>query len=258
MFKFGQNWQTYSLNALDESKLEQAKQALASLIDQQDLHGKTFIDIGCGAGLNSISAAMFGADHIYALDIDPQCIAVTTKNVERFLPPGQAGSITAEQLSVLDSAAMNHIPQAEIVYSWGVLHHTGHMIDAIQKAAALVTPGGLFVIAIYNKHITSRVWHTIKAIYNRVPSLVQRVMYYLFYGVIFVAKFAATRRNPLHKERGMSFGYDVIDWIGGYPYEYASIEEIVTLVSKLGFTAKKVVPAEVGTGCNEFVFVRTS
>lgn len=79
-------------------------------------------------------------------------------------------------------------------------------------------------------------------------------MYYLFYAVIYAAKFATTRQNPFKKERGMDFGYDVVDWIGGYPYEYASTGEITTFVTKLGFTTERTIPAQVGTGCNEFVF----
>jgi 2-polyprenyl-6-hydroxyphenyl methylase/3-demethylubiquinone-9 3-methyltransferase len=54
----------------------------------------------------------------------------------------------------------------------------------------------------------------------------------------------------------MDFGYDVVDWIGGYPYEYASIDEITGFVTRLGFIDERVIPAQVGTGCNEFVFRR--
>jgi 2-polyprenyl-6-hydroxyphenyl methylase/3-demethylubiquinone-9 3-methyltransferase len=249
-FKFGQNWKDYALNTMDEGKLKQAKAALADLIDRDDLHGLTFLDIGCGSGLHSASAALLGAETVYATDIDPDCIAVTSNTIRRFLP--EANGIHIRQASILDPAA--GLPQANVVYSWGVLHHTGSMYRAIEAAAKLVRPGGLFVIAIYNRHPTSRAWHFIKWLYNRVPRFVQRLMYYFFYGVIYVAKLAATGQNPLKKERGMDFGYDVVDWVGGYPYEYASIDDITQFVTPLGFAVEKVVPAQVGTGCNEFVF----
>lgn len=252
MFKFGQNWKDYALNALDDQKLQQAKSALASLLQSGDLRGQVFIDIGCGSGLHSVSAVLLHADAVYALDIDPDCIAVTQETVQRFLPNGQ--NIHVQQASVLDNDAIRDLPQADIVYSWGVLHHTGQMYRAIEAASKLVKPGGLFVIAIYNKHITSPIWRRIKWFYNRAPKFVRRVMYHMFYLVIYTAKFAATRQNPLKKERGMDFGYDVVDWIGGYPYEYASIDEITSFVTKLGFTTERVIPAQVGTGCNEFVF----
>lgn len=143
------------------------------------------------------------------------------------------------------------------MYSWGVLHQTGQMYEAIESAARLVKPDGQFVIAIYNRHITSPIWRFIKWFYNRAPGIIRRLMVFSFYWVIFIAKWAVTRENPLHKERGMDFGYDVVDWIGGYPYEYASVDQIVAFVRPLGFTVERMVPAQVGTGCNEFVFRKT-
>jgi 2-polyprenyl-6-hydroxyphenyl methylase/3-demethylubiquinone-9 3-methyltransferase len=53
------------------------------------------------------------------------------------------------QGSVLDSAFMQQLPMADVVYSWGVLHHTGAMWPAIDAAAACVQADGLFAIAIY-------------------------------------------------------------------------------------------------------------
>ncbi len=52
----------------------------------------------------------------------------------------------------------------------------------------------------------------------------------------------------------MDFFYDVVDWIGGYPYEYASISEIDDMLTNLGFKCTKMIPAKLPTGCNEFIF----
>jgi 2-polyprenyl-6-hydroxyphenyl methylase/3-demethylubiquinone-9 3-methyltransferase len=130
------------------------------------------------------------------------------------------------------------------------------MWDAIRNTAQCVVPGGTLVLAIYNQHSTSAAWRAIKWFYNQVPQFVQRLMIMLFAGVIYLAKFAVTRRNPLEKERGMDFWYDVIDWVGGYPYEYATPEAIEQFVGTLGFRLRRMVPAQVPTGCNEFVFER--
>lgn len=255
MFHFGQNWKDYALNSLNAEKLNQASQALQHLLQMSDLSGLTFVDIGCGSGLHAISAAILQANPVYAVDIDPDCIDVTHQTAQRFLSQrGISTDLHIQQMSILDPVAVGHLPQSDIVYSWGVLHHTGQMYRAIELASRLTKPGGLFVIAIYNRHLTSPVWGAIKWAYNHSAPVVQHLMYWLFYGIIYVAKLAVTRRNPLQKARGMDFHHDVIDWIGGYPYEYASIDEIVQFVSRLGFTLRRVVPAEVGTGCNEFVF----
>ncbi len=253
-FRFGQNWRNYALNALDEAQLEQSQQALETLLGTADLAGKSFVDIGCGSGLQTASAARMGAQPIHAVDIDEDSVEVTGQTVRRFAP--SASQITVQTASILSDADLTAMPTADVVYSWGVLHHTGDMWQAIRNAATKVSADGTFVIAIYNKHITSPAWRAIKWTYNKLPSVGQRLMYYVFWGVIFVAKFAVTRRNPLEKERGMNFNYDVWDWIGGYPYEYASVDEITTFVEALGFETVRVVPAEVGTGCNEFVFQR--
>lgn len=256
MFRFGQNWREYATHAMSADKLAQAKTALAALLGTDDLSGQRFMDIGCGSGLHSVSAILLGAEAVYAFDIDADSVAVTSETAERFLSAAQRERLHVQQASVLAPTPLEGVPQADIVYSWGVLHHTGDMYPAIEQASRWVAPNGLFVIAIYNRHITSPVWVGIKWLYNRVPRFAQRLMYALFYGVIYVAKFAVTGQPPHRKERGMDFGYDVIDWIGGYPYEYASIDEIVQFVTPLGFELVRSIPAEVGTGCNEFVFRR--
>ena len=81
-------------------------------------------------------------------------------------------------------------------------------------------------------------------------------MIYFFAGVIYVAKLLVMRSNPLKKERGMDFWFDVIDWIGGYPYEYAAPTEVTRSICNRGFVLQRYVPAQVPTGCNEFVFRR--
>ena len=77
------------------------------------------------------------------------------------------------------------------------------------------------------------------------------------YPVIWIAKLLVTGRNPLRKQRGMDFFYDVIDWVGGYPYEYVTVEEVHGLVEPLGFQQVRVFPSEVPTGCNEFIYRRS-
>ena len=132
------------------------------------------------------------------------------------------------------------------------------MWDAIHNVAARVNVGGSLVVAIYNKHFTSRLWNAIKWLYNQLPSLAQRIMVVLFAGIIYVTKFLVTWRNPLDKERGMDFWVDVIDWVGGFPYEYATPDEVEKFVRAQGFLLRRYVAAQVPTGCNEFVFIRSA
>jgi len=71
------------------------------------------------------------------------------------------------------------------------------------------------------------------------------------------AKWIVTGKPPwAKKRRGMSFYYDVIDWLGGFPYEYADKEELISWIKAKGFRLKKYVAAPVPTGCDEYVFKR--
>lgn len=233
---------------------EVAAQSLQALLGRTDLGGATVLDVGCGSGIFAIAAHRIGAGRVLGVDINPRSIDASQQNLAR-LEPG--APVTFCHMSALDRPAMDALGQFDLVYAWGSLHHTGSLYAAIINTARLVAPGGTLVLAIYNRHITSPVWRCIKWLYNHVPGLVQRIIALVFAGVIYVAKLAVTRRNPLEKERGMDFWYDVIDWVGGYPYEYASPAEIEAFVQRLGFTLRTLVSAQVPTGCNEFVFERT-
>ncbi len=253
MFNFGENWKNYSLHALDGRAVQDAENSLRGLLKIDTLAGRSVLDLGCGSGLFSIAAVRLGAS-VTAADINPLCVEVTEQNAARFLT--DRSSLKICQLSALDSPGMAACGSYDIVYCWGVLHATGAMWRAIENTLSTVKPGGKLVLGIYNKHVTSPLWRLIKRTYVHLPGFLQRVMALIFAMVIYVAKLLITRRNPLQKGRGMSFWYDVIDWIGGYPYEYAAVDEVVGFVSARGFTAEQIIPAGVPTGVNEFIFMR--
>jgi ubiquinone/menaquinone biosynthesis C-methylase UbiE len=126
----------------------------------------------------------------------------------------------------------------------------------MKKATSLVKQNGYFVCAIYNKHLTSKIWKLIKWLYCMSPSFVKILFVAVMYPLIFIAKFMVTWKNPFNQTRGMDFYFNVIDWVGGYPYEYASQKELIEIVNKQGFCCIKKIPAEVPTGCNEYVFMK--
>jgi 2-polyprenyl-6-hydroxyphenyl methylase/3-demethylubiquinone-9 3-methyltransferase len=250
-FNFGVNWQQFSQNSLDAAKFEDAFDSLDKLIGHQNIKGKTFLDIGCGSGIFAIAASLAGAAKVVGIDISRESIEVSINNKKIY---ATCGSIDFIHKSVLDDDILQ-LGRFDIVYSWGVLHHTGDMWRAIDVATRLVSADSLFVIAIYNKHWSCGFWKMIKRFYNISPSIVRRLMIWFFFVVIATAKLIVTHKNPFKKQkRGMSFYYDVIDWVGGYPYEYASPDEVINHVQKLRFECIKTVKPAVPTGCNEFVF----
>lgn len=263
-FDFGRNWSQFSEKSLGPEKIYQARNDFLSLFNGVPIAEKSFLDVGFGQGLSLLIATEMGA-HTVGCDINLLCADIFQKNKESFFPqigahvPLIAGSILDDDIiRKLKDQSPDNDGSYDIVHSWGVLHHTGDMYKAIEKCAGLVRKKGLFVIALYNSHWSSTIWLVIKWIYCKAPSWLQRIMIAVLYPVIWLAKLIATKKDPFKQSRGMDFYYNVIDWIGGYPYEYASIDHIQAFVSDLGFKCIKIIPAQVPTGCNEFVFQQLS
>ena len=149
----------------------------------------------------------------------------------------------------------------------GVLHHTGDMYTAIRSAASLVKPGGVFAIAIYNRVtrglLTSEQWRRIKRTYNRAPRTVQVIMEFAYAGLWSLVS-VRNKQNPLRaareyrRSRGMALWTDLVDWLGGYPYEFATASEITEFCeASCGVRTVRVMPVPSdGTGCHQFVFKR--
>jgi 2-polyprenyl-6-hydroxyphenyl methylase/3-demethylubiquinone-9 3-methyltransferase len=250
LFKFGENWASFSKN-IDESRIDDAMQSLKALFGENGIENKSFLDLGCGSGLFSIAACRLGARRVLGVDVDSLSVATSQTNAALWLD--DHSSISFCQLSALDTDSLSKLGTFDIVYSWGVLHHTGNMRLALENTGQRVARNGLLMIAIYNRHWSSFPWKVIKWFYNRVGPLGQKILIWTFMPVIFFAKWLVTFENPMKMQRGMEFMHNVVDWVGGYPYEYASIPEMTALLAGLGFETLNVNPAAVPTGCNEFV-----
>ena len=251
MFKFGENWASFSLQ-LQEEQIEIAVNSLDSLFGKGTLIGKSFLDVGCGSGIFSIAAARLGAAQVLGLDVDPVSVSTSRTNAEQWFK-GDSSRLSFQLLSALDTPKMEALGKFDIVYSWGVLHHTGNMALALKNSAQLVGDQGLLMIAIYNRHWSSLPWKFVKWSYNKVGTFGQKLFIWILTPVIILAKFLVTFKNPLKVRRGMDFMHNIIDWVGGYPYEYASVPEMTDTLQKLGFEMVLVRSAKVPTACNEFV-----
>jgi 2-polyprenyl-3-methyl-5-hydroxy-6-metoxy-1,4-benzoquinol methylase len=270
-FSFGRNWKNYVKNVVDEKVIQEAKESLLKYLPEGEFKDKVFIDVGCGSGLFSLSAVLLGCKHVISFDIDPASIEATLLLKEKFshiLPSNYSWDIF--QGNILDSNLVESLKEkGDIVYSWGVLHHTGKMWDAIKNTASLVKDGGYLILAIYNHAPSSEFWLEIKKFYNKHP-LLQPLLIAL-YGSYITFGFMIRRKTlKLRRERGMHVFYDAIDWLGGLPYEFACFDEVKEYVENLGFNlinAPTKIPCGEGvrsnifdkirhrnTGCNEFVF----
>ena len=256
-FDFGGNWKAFSADRMDADRVRAAVESLDQLVGRELIAGRSFLDVGCGSGLFSIAAAESGARTVRAFDVNETAVATSVENARKYLRNG-APAPEFRQGSILDEEFLRNVGQHDVVYAWGSLHHTGQMWQAIRNAASLVASDGILAIAIYNAHWTSPFWTQVKRIYNRSPGIVRRMMNGVFGAAMYVGVWVVGRQNPMKKERGMDFWYDVVDWLGGYPFEVASAEQIREFLEPMGFQLKHLATPRVPTGCNELIFQRTT
>jgi 2-polyprenyl-3-methyl-5-hydroxy-6-metoxy-1,4-benzoquinol methylase len=234
-FSFGKNWQDFVKSYLTPERVTIAKQHLTEFLEIPNLQGRTFVDIGCGSGLSSLAAYELGAAKITSFDVDPDAVRTSQQLKAMVANPAHW---TIVQGSILDDQFIGTLEQAEIVYSWGVLHHTGRMWDAIEHAARLLADNGLLYIALYTTTPRSPYWIRMKKRYNQASVFGKRVMEIGFIGGQLCKTLFVRFQNPIRyvldykKRRGMAYLTDVRDWLGGYPYEDAKIEEVLRFVRK--------------------------
>jgi 2-polyprenyl-3-methyl-5-hydroxy-6-metoxy-1,4-benzoquinol methylase len=263
-FEFGKNWGKF-LKLLDEARILEAEKSLKKMLEIEYLNDKCFLDIGSGSGLFSLAAKRLGAS-VHSFDYDVLSVACTEELKRRYFKDDSLWTI--EQGDVLNIDYLASLGQFDIVYSWGVLHHTGAMWEALRNVVPLVNEGGKLFISIYNDQgFLSQFWKSIKGLYNRSSKPI-RALLILAVGFYFETRAGMARilraRNPLpfrdwsekKKSRGMSVWHDLVDWVGGYPFEVAKPEEIFGFFRKMGFQLAKLKTCAGGWGCNEYVFVK--
>ena len=260
-FEFGKNWANF-LDTVDDSAVERAVESLRDMLGVGSLEGRTFIDIGSGSGLFSLAARELGAQ-VTSFDYDANSVA-TTRRLRELKRPGDP-HWRIEQGSVLDASYLETLGKFDVVYSWGVLHHTGAMWTALENALRVAKPSCRLFVAIYNDQGRASVWWLrTKRLYNWLPPplrfLVLWPCFLRLRGPMFVR--GLLRGHPLRewreysRIRGMSAWYDVVDWVGGLPFEVAKPEQIFDLYRAHGFQLTRMKTCAGGRGCNEFVFVR--
>jgi 2-polyprenyl-6-hydroxyphenyl methylase/3-demethylubiquinone-9 3-methyltransferase len=252
-YEFGRNWQGF-LSSVNEDRVGEAVTSLRAMLKMNDLRDNTFLDVGSGSGLFSLAARRLGAQ-VFSFDYDPLSVSCT-ESIKRSFSPGDP-YWRIERGSILDDDYVSKLGTFDVVYSWGVLHHTGDMWKAMEAVAGLVNAEGRLFIAIYNDQgCISKYWSAVKQLYNKGVAF-KYLMTAVHFPYLFLGRFALRAfTGRLNLERGMSLWYDMHDWLGGYPFEVATPDEILGFYSKRGFSPVMLVTCHNRHGCNEFVFER--
>jgi 2-polyprenyl-6-hydroxyphenyl methylase/3-demethylubiquinone-9 3-methyltransferase len=259
-FQFGKNWQKF-LSVLNDERINEAEKSLKTMLKVENLQGKSFLDIGSGSGLFSLAARRLDAK-VHSFDYDSYSVGCTQELKHRYFPDNSDWII--EQGSVLDRDYIQSLGQFDIVYSWGVLHHTGAMWQALENVSLAVAKQGYLFIAIYNDQGgKSQRWGRVKQLYcsgvlGKTLVSVFFIPYFILNGLaldILRLKNPLSRYTEYKKSRGMSMVYDWFDWLGGYPFEVAKPEEIFNFYQSRGFILINLSTSN-GWGCNQFVFMK--
>ncbi|MBI3894235.1 MAG: class I SAM-dependent methyltransferase [Candidatus Wallbacteria bacterium] len=264
-FGFGENWRSF-LQVLDEPRIAESEAALKALLRLPDLTGRRFLDIGSGSGLSSLSARRLGAS-VRSFDFDPSSVWCTTQLRKRFYPDDP--DWTVSQGDVLDESFLATLGHFDVVYSWGVLHHTGDMWAALDRVDGLVAPQGTLCLALYNDQGSySRVWKTVKRTYNLLPRFLQLPYALLVYAPLelrhilhctLTLQLGGYFRRLLQgrSARGMNRWHDIVDWVGGWPFEVAKPEEVFRFFRDRGYALEDLTTCGGGLGCNQYLFRKT-
>jgi 2-polyprenyl-3-methyl-5-hydroxy-6-metoxy-1,4-benzoquinol methylase len=266
-FEFGRNWQRF-VSVLSDERIAEAERSLVEALGTDVLQGASFLDAGSGSGLFSLAARRLGASRVHSFDYDPESVA-TTARLREASHADDAGW-TVDRGSVLDTDYLEGLGTWHVVYSWGVLHHTGDMWRAMANVDGLVRPGGLLYIALYNDQgLRSRVWRRIKRTYNALPPAL-RPAFLLAVAIpreLLQAVRATVLLHPHHyvrswteyrRSRGMSKWHDIVDWVGGYPFEVVTPDAVFDFYRGRGYELRVLRTIGGGSGCNEYVFQKAS
>ena len=263
-FAFGQNWSKYS-RAINSQRILEATKNIERLLGNIKLANFTVLDIGSGSGIHDVAFLRMGCKFLEAIDYDLDSVRTTENTIEQ--------NYTGDNYRVYKDDILNlknlTDKKFNLVYSWGVLHHTGDLSNAIKNSCLLVETDGYFAIAVYRKTRLCNFWRIEKKLYSHSPRFIQLIFEFI-YVFIFALRFTSKYRktsifqyvSSYEQFRGMKWIYDVRDWLGGYPYESISASDLKQKFSDLGFVLVNEFSSLpemglLGTGCDEFLFRKT-
>ncbi len=258
-YEFGKNWQSFNISFLSQERINIVKESILSFLHLDGLDEKIFLDIGCGSGIQSLAAYNAGAKRIFSFDYDAKSVEATKSLWKK---SGRPKNWTVCQGSVLDEKFMNSIGKFDIVYSWGVLHHTGDLWNALKNSQLPLKSDGVLYVSLYAKEAyqdpPQEYWLKLKKRYNKAGFLEKKQIEITYiYEILMNSKIRNIYKLikmmiTYKKNRGMALWIDIKDWLGGWPMEFSSASEVYTYsLNKLDLC---LINLKMGNGCTEYLF----
>jgi 2-polyprenyl-3-methyl-5-hydroxy-6-metoxy-1,4-benzoquinol methylase len=118
-------------------------QPFSLFVDFGSLAGKDVLDVGCGSGIATQMLAEAGA-RVTAVDLTDWAVETTRRRLRAFGLEGDVRQEDAERLPFADASF-------DLVFSWGVIHHSSDMDRALAELVRVCRPGGELVLMVYHR-----------------------------------------------------------------------------------------------------------
>ena len=109
--------------------------------------GKRVLEVGCGIGTDTVNFARAGAS-VTAVDLSSASLDLARKRVETF---GLAGQVTFHHGDAEHLTDVLPVEPYDLVYSFGVVHHTPHPERALALMRHFVKPRGTLKVMVYHR-----------------------------------------------------------------------------------------------------------
>lgn len=259
-FAFGANWKKFN-KIVDSQSIAYAVSCISQLVDSDKIQNKEVLDIGSGSGINALAFLRLGAKKVTCFDVDLDSVEATQSILQTYYPDKASWKVFQGDILDVDPG---EIGRYDLVYSWGVLHHTGNLHKAIENASTLCKSHGLMILALYRRTRLDSFWRFEKRIYLQSNLLIRSIIESI-YVITYLSASLIRGRNIIKfvinykTQRGMNFLVDIRDWLGGYPFETIQDSNLIEILRSLGFELEKAKIGKAnlgifGSGCDEFVF----
>lgn len=151
---------------------------ILSFADFRAWENKTVVDLGCGIGTTALAFLDAGAHPVYAVDASKESIAILTDRMRWH--NAQPGALHVWHTACDDARDLYLRHNADLVFCFGVLHHTPRPAALLSRACDMLKDGGEIRLMVYHRWSWKALWALLKygrrhaRAYGTLRGLIQR------------------------------------------------------------------------------------